>query len=80
MCALVLLGSMAVVQASCCDDAKAKGEACSHACCKKAKKAGGKGGSDQAGMSAAERGRSELATRTTDAMGNVALIQSFWRM
>ena len=38
VCALVLLGSIAMVRAeSCCDKAKAAGKDCSHECCKKAK-------------------------------------------
>ena len=38
VCALVLLGSIAMVHAeSCCDKAKAAGKDCSHECCKKAK-------------------------------------------
>jgi hypothetical protein len=41
LCAMVLLGSMAVVQAeSCCDKAKAAGKECEHKCCVKAKKEG----------------------------------------
>jgi hypothetical protein len=41
ICALVLLGSMAVVRAeSCCDKAKAAGKACEHKCCVKATKEG----------------------------------------
>ena len=41
ICALVLLGSMAVVRAeSCCDKAKAAGKDCEHKCCVKAKKEG----------------------------------------
>ncbi len=39
--ALVLLGSLSMASAeSCCDKAKAKGEACAHKCCVEAKKAG----------------------------------------
>ena len=40
ICALVLLGSLSMASASCCDDAKAKGEACAHKCCVAAKKDG----------------------------------------
>jgi hypothetical protein len=41
LCAMVLLGSMAVVRAeSCCDKAKAAGKECEHKCCVKAKKEG----------------------------------------
>lgn len=38
--ALVLLGSLSMASASCCDDAKAKGEECKHKCCVAAKKDG----------------------------------------
>lgn len=42
LCALALLGSMAIVSAeeSCCDKAKAAGKECEHKCCVKAKKEG----------------------------------------
>ena len=42
ICALVLLGSLSLARAedSCCDKAKAKGEACAHKCCVEAKKDG----------------------------------------
>ena len=41
LCAVALLGSMAVVRAeSCCDKAKAAGKECDHKCCVKAKKEG----------------------------------------
>ena len=41
LCALALLGSMAVVRAeTCCEKAKAAGKDCSHPCCAKAKKDG----------------------------------------
>jgi len=41
ICALFLLGSMAVVRAeSCCEKAKAAGKECEHKCCVKAKKEG----------------------------------------
>ena len=41
LCALVLLGSMAIVNAeSCCDKAKKEGKDCAHKCCVAAKKEG----------------------------------------
>jgi hypothetical protein len=42
LCALALLGSMAVVRAeqTCCEKAKAAGKECDHKCCVKAKKEG----------------------------------------
>ena len=41
LCALVLLGSVAVVRAeTCCEKAKAAGKECEHKCCVKAKKEG----------------------------------------
>src|SRR5262249_43834846 len=42
ICALVLLGSMAVMGAeqTCCEKAKAEGKECTHKCCVKAKKEG----------------------------------------
>ena len=41
LCALVLLGSIAIVNAeSCCDKAKKEGKDCAHKCCVAAKKDG----------------------------------------
>ena len=42
LCAVALLGSMAVVRADvpCCDKAKAAGKECDHKCCVQAKKDG----------------------------------------
>jgi hypothetical protein len=41
LCALALLGSMAIVRAeTCCEKAKAAGKDCAHPCCAKAKKDG----------------------------------------
>jgi hypothetical protein len=40
VCALAVLSAVTVRAESCCDKAKAKGEACAHPCCKDAAKAG----------------------------------------
>ena len=41
LCALTLLGSMAIVRAeTCCEKAKAAGKDCTHPCCVQAKKDG----------------------------------------
>jgi hypothetical protein len=39
-CVLAVLGAVTARAESCCDKAKAKGEACAHPCCKDAAKAG----------------------------------------
>ena len=39
-CVLAVLGAVTARAESCCDKAKAKGEACAHPCCKEAVKAG----------------------------------------
>ena len=40
VCALAMLGSVSLVSANCCDDAKKAGKECDHKCCVKAKKDG----------------------------------------